>query len=81
MKNIRTEIHITVATYVGDDISDAKPLLSRSPDFTEGCTVTRVSSLGPRIGAHEAAKGHVTALMANAASVLAEKAAYGVRTL
>jgi hypothetical protein len=45
MKNVRTEIHITVATYVGEDIGEDKPLLSRTPDNVEAISLTRVSTI------------------------------------
>lgn len=45
MKNVRTEIHITIATYVGEDVGQDKPLLSRTPDNVEAISLTRVSTL------------------------------------
>jgi len=81
VKNLRTEIHITVATYVGDDISEAKPPLSRSPDAAEGCTVVRVSHVGEHTSAPEAGKAHVFALLSNAASVLSEQINHKLRSL
>lgn len=46
MKNIRTEIHITVATFVGEDIHPTdKPPLSRTPDNVEAVSLVRVSTL------------------------------------
>jgi hypothetical protein len=48
MKNVRTEIHITVSTFVGDDISpdgQDKPALSRTPDNVEAISLVRVSTI------------------------------------
>jgi len=45
MKNIRTEIHITVATFVGEDVGQDKPPLSRTPDNVEAISLVRVSSI------------------------------------
>ena len=45
MKNVRTEIHITVATFVGEDIGQDKPPLSRTPDNIEAISLARVSAI------------------------------------
>jgi hypothetical protein len=45
MKNIRTEIHITVSTFVGEDVGQDKPKLSRTPDNVEAISLVRVSTI------------------------------------
>jgi hypothetical protein len=81
MKNIRTEIHITVATFVGDDIGEAKPPLSRTADAVDAISLTRVSGLGSTITVSETVQGHILALMMNAAPVLAAKLEHATRDI
>lgn len=83
MKNIRTEIHITVATYIGDDVSQDKPALSRTADAVEAVSLTRVSSatVPPFRKTEDMVKEHVEALLKSASNVLPDKIAHAVRKL
>lgn len=79
MKNIRTEVSISVRTFVGDDIGQEAPPLARLPEATEYVLIIRTSGLGPNVTVPETVNGHVVALLANAAHVLPEKLAHQTR--
>ena len=82
MKTIRTEVHITVATYIGDDIGEAKPPLSRTANVVDCVSLTKVSAAFPITGEkpHAVAKEHVEGLLRNA-GLLAERISHDVRNL
>ncbi len=81
MKNIRTEIHITVATYIGEDVGQDAPPLSRSANSVEAVTITRVSQCFPVTGEkpHVQAQTHVEALLASAKEVLPGRVSHNIR--
>lgn len=83
MKTIRTEIHITVATYIGDDVGQGAPPLSRSANSVECVSLTRVASAFPVTGEkpHVQAGAHVEALLASAKEVLPGRVSHNVRNL
>lgn len=83
MKNIRTEIHITVATYIGEDVGQDVPPLSRSANSVECVSLTRVSQCFPVTGEkpHVTAATHVEGLLASAKEVLPGRVSYNVRNL
>lgn len=83
MKNIRTEIHITVATYIGDDIGQEAPPLSRSANSVEAVSITRVGTCFPVTGEkpHVTAAAHVEGLLASAKEVLPGRVSHNVRNL
>lgn len=82
MTTIRTEVHITVATYIGEDIGEAKPPLSRTANAVDCVSLTKVSSAFPVTGEkpHVVAREHVESLLRNA-GLLADRISHDVRNL
>jgi len=85
MKHIRTEIHVIVATYIGDDIdpSGGNPPLSRSANSIECVSLTRIAPAFPVTGEkpHVQASAHVEALLASAKEVLPSRVSHNVHNL
>jgi hypothetical protein len=56
MKHLRTEIHITVACYIGEDVGVDKLPLSRSPNAVDAVSLTRVHQVP-----HDGSPGDIAA--------------------
>ena len=81
-KNVRTEIYITVATFVGEDIGGANVPngdIERLPEATDSIELVRLAPLGPTITAGETSSGHILTLLGNAAPLLAERIAHKLK--
>lgn len=82
MKRIRTEIHVTVATYVGEDVSlDGRKPLSRTPDAVDAISVSRIETLDGVVPVAMVTGGHIAAMMAKTAPVLVERMSFATRKL
>jgi|GEM_PF-5691312 len=79
MKNVRTKIIILVTTYVGDDIGEAATPIERKHDAMTEFSLTRVSPVTSRLYTHDVASLHVESMLANSASVIAERISHQIR--
>jgi len=72
--NLRTEITITVKTFVGHDIhASSPPSHARKPNTVTQSTMTRVQELHQRLSAPFRAKQTVEHMLTTAAPVLAKQ--------
>lgn len=76
-KQIRLEIRTTVLAYVGEDIAEDKAP-DRDPDAVQSTKLVRVAHCR-LMEEGEAARGHVLAILSNAAPVLAERVCYDLK--
>lgn len=79
MPRIRTEIHVTVTTYVGDDVGEDTPALVRSADAFETVALVRVQAV--QAGAHDVAAEQIATMLQGVTPVLAERIRHTLRNL
>jgi hypothetical protein len=78
VKNIRVEVRLVVTVYCGEDVTEgASP--EREADVSESVRLVRVSHLGERVPAREAASETFVNLLANAIPVEAERLRHALR--
>jgi len=70
MKHVRTEIIVTVCTFVGEGLEDPEMLMTREPTASVSCGLKTITACDAETHSAELASAQLKALLASAALTL-----------